>query len=133
MLYLSGGIIQVVTGFVLVVQADYWLLIAIILVSITFFTLFRFYQKSNLELKRLFSLLQSPVDAHVSESLAGLSTIKAHGLQRAFIAKQRELIDISNACGYIRFFLTVWIRIRLGVISSILSFLIVLASLLVNS
>jgi ATP-binding cassette, subfamily C (CFTR/MRP), member 1 len=80
-----------------------------------------FYQRSNIEFKRFESTLRSPLYSHVSETLAGISTVKAFGVENNFVLKQRRLMDESNMPFYLRTMAQVWINIRLSILASFLT------------
>jgi ATP-binding cassette subfamily C (CFTR/MRP) protein 1 len=54
------------------------------------------YRRSNRELKRLDSITRSPLFAHFSETLTGLSTIRAYKLQQLFIQTNAERMEAQN-------------------------------------
>lgn len=80
-----------------------------------------YYQRSNREFKRFESTFRSPLYSHVSETLAGLATIKAYGTEGQFINKQRVLMDDSNTPAYMRLSAAIWIGIRMEVLSTLLT------------
>ncbi len=96
------------------------LILAIPLIILYFFIL-KYYQRSNIEFKRFESTNRSPLYAHVSETLAGISTVKAYGIESLFIEKQRRLMDISNIPTFLRLFASVWISLRLSILSATLT------------
>ncbi|KAJ3146422.1 Multidrug resistance-associated protein 1 [Geranomyces michiganensis] len=88
---------------------------------------FRYFQASYRELKRLSSILKSPLSAHMSESLNGIETISAYASGNRFIARQYATTDLANKAilllGSARF----WISLRLSVLSA---FILLLSLLL---
>jgi ATP-binding cassette, subfamily C (CFTR/MRP), member 1 len=79
------------------------------------------YQRSNREFKRFESTYRSPLYSHVSETLAGLSTVKAYGTETQFVLRQRYLMDESNTPAYMRLGAAIWIGIRMEVLSTLLT------------
>jgi len=65
-------------------------------VTIGYFMLQRFFNRTSLEVKRLDSISKSPIYAHFSETLSGLSTIRAYNKRDTAIAENREMIDINS-------------------------------------
>ncbi len=53
----------------------------------------QYYVSSSRELKRLDSISRSPVYAHFSETLAGVTTIRAFGKESQFIADNQTQLD----------------------------------------
>ncbi len=95
-------------------------MIVIPLFFIYFFMLV-LYQRSNREFKRFESTFRSPLYSHVSETLVGLSTVKAYGVEKEFVERQRSLMDESNTPSYMRLSAAIWIGIRMEVLSTLLT------------
>ncbi|KAJ3309209.1 hypothetical protein HDV04_006316 [Boothiomyces sp. JEL0838] len=91
---------------------------------VLFFLMTKYYQRSNRELKRFESTNRSPLYSHLSETLAGMSTVKAYGVKDKFIAKQRTLMNFSNVPAFLRLYASVWISIRIETLTSTITFLI---------
>ena len=92
--------------------------------SILYFFILKYYQRSNIEFKRFESNNRSPLYAHVSETLAGISTVKAYGVEADFVRKQRTLMDESNVPTFLRLMAAVWVSMRIGILSSLLTLLL---------
>lgn len=58
----------------------------------------RYYLATSRELKRLDAVSRSPVFAWFSETLSGVSTIRAYGQQSRFIANNEARLDRNMAC-----------------------------------
>jgi ABC-type multidrug transport system fused ATPase/permease subunit len=72
---------------------------------------------------------KSPFDAFLSETLSGLSTIKAYSQQENYIQHELLLIDHLQIAVYLYMSLTVWFNFRLSLLSSLVTlFLCLLAS-----
>jgi ABC-type multidrug transport system fused ATPase/permease subunit len=99
------------------------------LVFIYFFFL-KYYQRSNIEFKRFESLHRSPLNAHISETLGGISTVKAYRIEKQFVAKQRQLMNDANTPTYLRLKGGVWVAIRLELLSSTLTLCLALLAVL---
>jgi ABC-type multidrug transport system fused ATPase/permease subunit len=103
------------------VYVDYRMLAAAVPLLICYYLILRFYQKSNIELKRYESVSRSPLYAHISETLNGLSTLKAYGDQKSFIEKEMVLMDNCQQPVFLKQLAGVWITIRLRVLASSLT------------
>lgn len=57
-----------------------------------------YYLATSRELKRLDAVSRSPIFAWFSESLAGVSTIRAFNQQNVFITKNERRIDRNQIC-----------------------------------
>lgn len=65
----------------------------------SFFICFgRYYLATSRELKRLDAVSRSPIFAWFSESLNGLSTIRAFGQQNLFIQNNERRVDRNQIC-----------------------------------
>ncbi|KAI9329924.1 P-loop containing nucleoside triphosphate hydrolase protein [Zopfochytrium polystomum] len=80
-----------------------------------------FYRASRTELKRLDSTQRSPLYAHISETLAGLSSIRAFQAENRFISRQRLLTDLSNSPNYLYAFSPIWVSIRIELLSALIT------------
>ncbi|KAJ3163358.1 Multidrug resistance-associated protein 1 [Geranomyces variabilis] len=116
---LGGSIIVLVFG-------SPYMLLLFAAMSVPAVLAFRYFQASYRELKRLSSLLQSPLSAHVSESLDGLATIMIYEWVDAFVARQEETVDLANKATLLLASAQSWVFFRLRLLSS----LIILTTLL---
>ncbi|KAJ3357480.1 hypothetical protein HDU91_005395, partial [Kappamyces sp. JEL0680] len=113
---------QILASVVLVAQSNPLILTIVFLVGFVSGFIYRFYQSSNIELKRLVSNIKSPVDAHTSESMAGIAVIKSFRVTDRFITKQFQLVDGYNSPRFLRSSLTNWIQLRLSLVTSLVTF-----------
>ncbi|KAJ3136750.1 hypothetical protein HK100_001397 [Physocladia obscura] len=79
------------------------------------------FSKSYRELKRLNSIMQSPLSAHISETISGLSTILAYNAQDIFISKQLAKMDQSNLATMLLSHAQYWFMLRLDLIGSLVT------------
>ncbi|KAI9355950.1 P-loop containing nucleoside triphosphate hydrolase protein [Zopfochytrium polystomum] len=86
-----------------------------------YFFIMVFYRASRTELKRLDSTQRSPLYAHISETLAGLSSIRAFQAEKRFISRQRLLTDLSNSPNYLYDFSPIWVSIRIELLSALIT------------
>ncbi|KAJ3150799.1 Multidrug resistance-associated protein 9 [Geranomyces variabilis] len=84
------------------------------------------YKRSYIELKRINSVLNSPLNSHVSESLNGIPTILAHDAVPLFVSKGHYLCDRSNAATLYSVSCNIWLTLRLEAMTSVLLLLLVL-------
>ena len=79
------------TGFMLlgsvvtVCIVNFWILIAIPIILAGFFALRSLYMKSSRQVKRIDSISRSPIYSHLSETLDGLTSIRAFGVANKFM------------------------------------------------
>ena len=80
----------------------------------------RYYLATSRELKRLDAVTRSPIFAWFSESLAGLSTIRAFGQQSIFTAANQKRIDHNQICYLPSVSVNRWLSIRLELLGAII-------------
>jgi ABC-type multidrug transport system fused ATPase/permease subunit len=100
---------------------DYRMLYLVVPLVVIYFFILKYYQRSNIEFKRFESNNRSPLYAHISETLVGVSTVKAFGVVDEFVQKQRRLMNVSNAPTFLRLFAQVWVSLRLELLGSTLT------------
>jgi len=71
-------------------------------------------------LKRLESVSKSPVYSHFSETLSGVSTIRAYSVCDQFIAKNDQNIDTNNSCFFASLISNRWLSIRLEMVANLI-------------
>nr|KAJ3422462.1 Multidrug resistance-associated protein 1 [Polyrhizophydium stewartii] len=116
----------VVTGVVVIAVSTPYLMIEFVIVAAVALAVMPFYQATYRELKRLSSTLASPLSAHISESLNGISTIKAYSAQELFIAAQERKMDGSNVSDLVMEGVEAWLSIRMSLLGSTVSLVLVL-------
>ncbi|XP_023237651.1 multidrug resistance-associated protein 1-like isoform X3 [Centruroides sculpturatus] len=73
----------------------------------------RFYIPTSRQLKRLESITRSPIYSHFSETLTGVSTIRAFRAEDYFISKCYKNVDINQCCYYPSTIANRWLAINL--------------------
>lgn len=71
-----------------------WVLLPLVPLGVLYYQTQRFYRHSSRELKRLCSLTLSPVYSHFSETLSGLTTVRASG----HTARYRARVSQCRLC-----------------------------------
>ncbi|KAJ3006280.1 Canalicular multispecific organic anion transporter 2 [Thoreauomyces humboldtii] len=103
---------------IILAYATPFMLIVLVVLAIPCAYSFKYYQSSYRELKRLSSILKSPLSAHVSESLSGVATIKAYGGGKRFVDRQESTTDLQSKASFLRLSAEYWIGFRLACVSS---------------
>ncbi|KAG1888634.1 ABC transporter type 1, transmembrane domain-containing protein [Suillus subluteus] len=81
-----------------------------------------YYLATSRELKRLDAVSRSPIFAWFSESLTGLSTIRAYDQQSVFIANNARRIDRNQLCYLPSTAVNRWLAIRLEFVGAVILF-----------
>ncbi|XP_077982708.1 ATP-binding cassette sub-family C member 9-like [Glandiceps talaboti] len=92
-------------------------------IFIAFAVVVKFFITSFRELQRLESVSRSPVLARFSETLGGLSTIRAYRRERSFRETITKNIDHNNVAYIYLLTVGVWASVRLELFSAIIVFL----------
>lgn len=77
-----------------------WFLIAVAVVLVLYVHCAGYYRASSREFKRIDSILRSSLYSHFSESLSGISTIRAYGEGDRFCAENVKRMDVENRGEY---------------------------------
>ena len=70
------------------------------------------------EIQRMEAITKSPVYSSFSETVAGVTTIRAYAQQRRFIAQNEHLVDTNNCAAIPQVFTMVWLAQRLGLMGA---------------
>jgi ATP-binding cassette subfamily C (CFTR/MRP) protein 1 len=95
-----------------------WMLISVVPVSFFYYILQKLYLRTSRELKRLESISRSPIFAHFSETMTGLSTIRAYNRLNYFVKSNAKFVDESNQVYYLQVMSQRWLAVRLDFLAS---------------
>ncbi|XP_043861170.1 ATP-binding cassette sub-family C member 10 isoform X2 [Dromiciops gliroides] len=90
-----------------------WLLLLLPPLGALYYSIQRHYRASSRELRRLSSLTLSPLYTHLSESLAGLSIIRASRASCRFEEENEKLLELNQRCQFASSACQQWLDIRL--------------------
>lgn len=96
-------LLNLIASYVYIATVFPWFVVVALPITCVYYLLQRFYNRTSIELKRLDSISKSPIYAHFSETLGGLSTIRAYRKQDQFRGQNMEMIDINQRA----YFLTI--------------------------
>ncbi|GAA5994171.1 uncharacterized protein JCM10292_001909 [Rhodotorula paludigena] len=113
---------SVAGSIVLIAIVQQWFLLVVACVLVLYGFAARFYRQSARELKRLDNLLRSSLYAHFSETLSGLSTVRAYGETDKFLKQNSSLLDLENRAYYLTIVNQRWLGLRLDFFGSCLTF-----------
>jgi ABC-type multidrug transport system fused ATPase/permease subunit len=97
-------------------------LIVAIGVSCIYFLIGVYYLRISRELKRLNSVSRSPIYSHFTESLVGVTTIRAYGVEEQFMKTVYEKIDAFIAPFYFLWMSNRWLYARIEFTGAFVSF-----------
>lgn len=101
-----------------------WFLIAITFIMTGYFFAAKFYRASAREIKRLDAILRSSLYTHFSESLSGLTTIRAYGESGRFREENLERVNIENRAYWLSVTNQRWLGVRLDFLGTLLTFVV---------
>ncbi|KAG6908348.1 hypothetical protein DXG01_005166 [Tephrocybe rancida] len=84
----------------------------------------RFYLATIRDLKRLDAVSRTPIFAWFSESLAGLSTIRAFNQQPLFISANGRRIDRNHRCYVAAIYVNRWLAVRLELVGAVITLVV---------
>eukprot|EP00007_Cunea_sp_BSH-02190019_P001870 CAMPEP_0174237282 /NCGR_PEP_ID=MMETSP0417-20130205/7690_1 /TAXON_ID=242541 /ORGANISM="Mayorella sp, Strain BSH-02190019" /LENGTH=1523 /DNA_ID=CAMNT_0015316021 /DNA_START=21 /DNA_END=4592 /DNA_ORIENTATION=+ len=86
-----------IASFVFMIAVVPLFAVVLLPLGVIFWLVGRFYRRTSRELKRLDGITRSPVYATLSETLNGLSTIRAFGAQRRFDRENLRKVDLNHS------------------------------------
>ncbi|KAJ3360663.1 hypothetical protein GGF31_002781, partial [Allomyces arbusculus] len=109
---------MVISVMALMIVATPYLAIALVVLLVLYMLVQQYYRASTRELKRLDALTRSPLYAHLSESLDGLSTIRAYAAQPRFLNQNAQLMDRNNRPYFHTITAARWLSVRLELMAA---------------
>ena len=103
----------------LIAYASPWLLFAIVPLGVVFWAYLRFYRRTSVRLQRIESITLSPIFQHFSETLPGLSTIRAFDLIDAECDRSFRYINADSLAEFALRVVDNWLGIRLDLIVAV--------------
>ncbi|KJA15567.1 hypothetical protein HYPSUDRAFT_48272 [Hypholoma sublateritium FD-334 SS-4] len=95
-------------------------LIALVPLGWFYLRVMKYYLATSRELKRIDAVTRSPIFAWFSESLAGLSTIRAFHQQSIFVAANQRRIDHNQICYLPSISVNRWLSVRLEFVGALI-------------
>lgn len=104
----------------IIAYAIYWFLIPFAVLGVVYLLCLNFFRSSAREIKRLESIMRSPVFNHFSESLSGIATIRAYNEEDNFIERVRHKTDAYVRVIFAWNMAQRWLNFRLDLLGSLL-------------
>ncbi|OMJ71618.1 hypothetical protein SteCoe_30112 [Stentor coeruleus] len=102
-------------------------LLSLPIAAYTSYKIQQFYLGTSRELIRLESISKSPIIQHFSETLNGISTIRAFGYQKMFIENYFKLIDKNNSFMFYKSGCYCWLAMCIEIVSDFVLFISTMA------
>ncbi|KAI3644541.1 hypothetical protein MP228_010705 [Amoeboaphelidium protococcarum] len=113
---------SVLTTLVVISASTPLFLVMAVPMAIIYYTVQQYYLRSSRELKRLDSVTKSPIYAHFSETLGGVSTIRAYGSNLRFLQENERRLDLNQRAYYPSVSSNRWLAMRLEFVGSLVIF-----------
>lgn len=123
--YLHGAICTLmgcITTVVLITFITPQFISIAIMVGILYYLVGYFYMAGSRELKRLDSTTKSPIYQHFSETLVGVTTIRAFGDESRFLQENLQKIDENNRPFFYLWVANRWLAFRIDIIGALVVF-----------
>ena len=111
-------LIQVVATFAVIISVTPIFAALIVPVGIIYYAVQKFYIATNRQLRRLMSVTRSPVFSHFSETLTGITTIRAFDSTARFVQQSDVKLDRSQCAAFCYVAMNRWLSIRLQLIGN---------------
>ncbi|KAH6934049.1 hypothetical protein HPB50_019791 [Hyalomma asiaticum] len=106
-----------------------YFLIVVVFVVAVYYYIQSFFRHSSRELQRLDSITKSPVFSHFSETLSGLSTIRAYREESRFVERMNDHINDNNLAFIMVNCANCWLGVSLDYLGGVILFLATVSSL----
>ncbi|KAG0291146.1 hypothetical protein BGZ98_003124, partial [Dissophora globulifera] len=116
-------LLGILAVFVLVSLVTPGFLIAGGIIAIAYSFVGAYYIASIRELKRIESVTKSPLYSHFGETLVGVSTIRAFGVESRFMEEVLVKVDEHNAPYYFLWMCNRWLSIRVDFMGALVNFI----------
>ncbi|EMP36462.1 Canalicular multispecific organic anion transporter 1 [Chelonia mydas] len=112
----------IISTLLMICLATPYFALIIIPLGIFYFFLLRIYVSTSRQLRRLDSVTRSPIYSHFSETVSGLSVIRAYGHQPRFLQHNDRIMDINQKSVYSWIVSNRWLAIRQEFVGNLVVF-----------
>lgn len=93
---------------------NYWIVFPTLILVILFIYIRNYYLATSLEIKRIEGIVRSPIIVHMSNSLSGISVIRAANLAKKLNDEFFWHMDFCTRANSASIYINRWLGIRLG-------------------
>lgn len=111
---------QSITTIVIISMEVPMFLVVVVPIAVLFYFVQKFYVITSRQLKRLESITKSPIYSHFSETLSGVATLRAYGVDKQFIIESDDRLDLNNCCFVPNVAANRWLSIRLEMVANLI-------------
>jgi ABC-type multidrug transport system fused ATPase/permease subunit len=95
------------------VAGSYWMVLLFIPIALVFVLVQKYFRNSQRELKRIENTTRSPIFSLFSETLQGLSVIRAYGVEEDFMRRNSQIVELNSKVFEILWITQRWLALRL--------------------
>ncbi|KAJ3069264.1 hypothetical protein HDU98_007667 [Podochytrium sp. JEL0797] len=106
----------ILTGFAACTLATPVYILFVLPLSVPYVWLQKRYLGTSRDLRRLYSITRSPIFQLLSESLDGLPTLRSFGLQKEFVGRLEDMIDLNNNAYITNLCSSRWFDVRIDTV-----------------
>lgn len=114
-----ASLVQCVSTVLLIAYITPGFLFIALIVAFFYYVVAYFYMTGSRELKRLESISRSPIHQHFSETLVGITTIRAFCDERRFMVENLQKIDDNNKPFFYLWVANRWLAFRIDMLGSL--------------
>ncbi|XP_066475389.1 multidrug resistance-associated protein 1-like [Tiliqua scincoides] len=114
--------LDVIGTILIVVFASPLFILVVIPLGYLYFIIQRYYISSSRQIRRLNGASHTPIISHFSETLLGVSTVRAFGHQERFINQNKDVINENLVCFYNNVISNRWLAVRLEFLGNLMVF-----------
>lgn len=111
-------LVSCISVLVLITAITPGFLIFAVVIAYLYYLVGSYYIALSRELKRYDSITKSPIHQHFSESLVGVSTIRAYGVETKFMRQNLTAIDTNNRPFFYMWVANRWLSWRIDLVGS---------------
>ncbi|CAD1812854.1 unnamed protein product [Candida parapsilosis] len=115
-------VVQCISILILITFITPGFLVFAFVIALLYYLVGFFYLNLSRELKRYESITKSPIHQHFSESLTGVATIRAYGVESRFMKQNLQAIDNNNRPFFYLWVANRWLSFRIDVVGSLVMF-----------
>lgn len=112
-------ILQTLASVCVTCSTNYWAIIGVIPMVTGFFAINRYYLKTSREIKRMEAISQSPVLAHLADTLEGIIIIRTYHMEDKFMEAFNEVQDRRSQIWFLVPHSARWMGIRLDFVCTL--------------
>jgi len=94
----------------------------ITVILIAYYIVQKVYIASSRQLKRLESISRSPIYSQFGETVSGVTTIRAYGMQQQFVRQSEAKVDENQRAGFPSVVSNRWLAVRLETVGNLITF-----------